>query len=159
MGPGDIGYALGVGVPFLGRLVLAHRAPSREPVEGLLFHAAPWRREAILQVPQTGGWCALELDLAGLAPSGRGLRVEFAGRIAGGGLIQSAVARRDASGRGFELAEAHVHAAPEAGALRVRRHLAPALVEAARRPRLSIVLPRQAANLRLHLHDLVVAPD
>lgn len=155
VGEAEIGYALGIGVPFLGRLILSHQGAS----EGLLFHAAPWRREAILQVPDTGPWCALELDLAGLAPAGRGLRIELAAGLAGGGLIQTAVARRAGFGRGFELAEAHVHAAPGGGAIRLCRSLPAALVDPARRPRLSIVLPRQAANLRLHLHDLVVAAD
>jgi glycosyltransferase involved in cell wall biosynthesis len=155
VGDRDIGYPLGAGVPFLGRLSLSFAGADA----GLLLHAAPDRREAVLQVPQTGDWCALELDLAGFAPHGRGLRIELLGRIAGGGLFQTAVARRVAIGSGFELAEAHVHASADGGATRITRFLGADLLVPARAPKLSIILPRQASNLRLHLHELIVAPD
>lgn len=155
VGDRELGWPLAAGVPFLGRLILSYAGPD----EGLLFHAAPDRREAVVQVPQTGGWCALELDLAGLARPGRGLRVALAAGIAGGGLFQTAVACKARRGEGFELAAPHVHAAAGGGPVRIGRHLEAALLDPARRPRLSIVLPRQAANLRLHLYDLAVLAD
>lgn len=154
VGAGEIGYALGIGVPFLGRLSLSHAGSA----EGLLFHAAPARREAILQVPQTGGWCALELDLAGLAPAGGAVWLDLVAGVAGGGLIQTGIVQTRAQGGGFEMLAPHVHAAPGGGVVRLRRHLAAELLNPARRPRLSIVLPRQASNLRLHLHELAVSP-
>jgi hypothetical protein len=154
VGPGVVGFPLGIGVPFLGRLSLSHKGGA----DGLLFHADPARREAILQVPQTGDWCALELDLAGLAAPGVALWLDLGAWLAGGGLIQTAIVRTLAGGEGIEMAEAHVHAAQGAEGLRLRRHLAADLIDPARRPRLSIVLPRQAANLRLHLHELAVTP-
>lgn len=154
VGDHAIGWPLGVGVAFLGRLSISHTGPD----EGLLVHAAPDRREAVVQVPQTGSWCALELDLAGLAAPGRGLRVDLMAALPGGGLFQTGVARRLPSGK-FELAAAHVHAAGDAAAVVVTRCLASDLLRPEARPKFSIVLPRQARNLRLHLHHLSVAPE
>lgn len=154
VGTQDIGYPLGIGHPFLGRLTVSCAGPD----EGLLFHAAPDRREAVLQVPATGSWCALELDLTGLAPAGRGLRLDVVAGLSGGGLFQTALVRRQPDGRGHAVSDAHVHAAADGALAHVTRYFPPAALAPAGAPRLSIVLPRQASNLRLRLHDLVAAP-
>lgn len=155
VGDHDIGYPLGIGHPFLGRLTVSCAGPD----EGLLFHAAPDRRVAMLQVPATGAWCALELDLTGLAPPGRGLRLEVSAALDGGGLFQTGLVRRAADGRGHALGEMHVHAAPVGAAMRLTRFFAAAELAPGGAPRFSIALPRQAQNLRLHLHDLVAAAN
>lgn len=155
VGDHDIGYSLGIGHPFLGRLTVSCTGPDN----GLLFHAAPDRRKAVLQVPATGAWCALELDLTGLAPPGRGLRIELTAALEGGGLFQTGLVRRAADGHGHALSEVHVHAAPDGAAVHLTRCFAAAAVTPGGAPRFSIALPRQAQNLRLHLHDLIAAAD
>jgi glycosyltransferase involved in cell wall biosynthesis len=154
VGTQDIGYPLGVGHPFLGRLTVSCAGPD----DGLLFHAAPDRREAVLQVPTTGAWCALELDLTGLAPPGRGLRLDVAAGLAGGGLFQTALVRKAPGGRGHAVTDTHVHVASDGATTHLTRYLPPAALDPKGAPRLSIVLPRQASNLRLYLHDLVANP-
>lgn len=158
VGTVQIGYRLAPGVPFLGRMALSYAGPD----EGLLLHADPWRGELVLQVPATGGWCALELALDGLAPPGRGLRCSFAAGLDGGGLIETGLVVRARDRRGrvqTQVTDTHVHALPGLGSTELTRVFTAAQLAPADGHKLTIVLPRQAANLRLRLHDLAVSPD
>jgi len=142
----------------LDRLRLSHAAPG----DGVLLHIDPEARLFQLQVPQTGDWCALELALDLPAPDGAGLCCEALVSLPGGGLFETALvqSRRGLGGRLSHRVSGHqVHAAPAAGAVRLSRCFSPGALIAADLPKLSIILPRQATNLRLVLHDLVVRPD
>ena len=155
VGPVQIGYRLAPQTPFLERLSLSHAGGA----EGLLLHADPWRGEMVLQVPATGDWCALELGLDGLAPPGAGLQLALAAGLDGGGLIETGrvAVTRDRMGRATHRVEdLHVHALPALGSVAIRRDFAAAALTPGAGHKLTIVLPRQATNLRLRLHDLTV---
>ena len=152
----EIGYRLGAGTPFLGRLVVS--MPETPP--GLAAHGSGFERRLTIQVPRTGDWCALELDLSGLAAAGEGLRIEAVVSVLEGALLESALSRftRDARGRrthGFH--DPHVHACAPAGVLRLRREFTAADLAQGEDPKFSLALPRQALNFRLTCHDLVVS--
>ena len=152
----EIGYRLGAGTPFLGRLVVS--MPETPP--GLAAHGSRFERRLTIQVPRTGDWCALELDLSGLAAAGEGLRIEAVVSVFEGALLESALSRftRDARGRrthGFH--DPHVHACAPAGVLRLRREFSAADLAQGEDPKFSLALPRQALNFRLTCHDLVVS--
>ncbi|PVH28775.1 glycosyltransferase family 2 protein [Pararhodobacter oceanensis] len=156
VGGGDIGYRLAVQTPFLTRLELS--APSDQP--GLLFHASTAAQRAVLQVPQTEGFMALELSLQDLDPRGLGLRCELVVSGNEGYLFETAlsVAHHDRIGRkSHRFEESHVHACPAGGAVKVDRQFPASLLGRSKTAKLSIILPRQAHNFRLVLHDLVVS--
>jgi glycosyltransferase involved in cell wall biosynthesis len=158
VGPQVIGYAIAIATPFLGRLSVSHGGSA----EGLLIHADPDQRDLTLQVPDTGVWCALELSLDGLATPGRGLVCDLALSLPQGGLFETALVLQEREGLGrrrHAVLEPHVHAATSRATLHVTRHFGADLLRRGTQPKLSIVLPRQARNLRLRLHDLTVAPD
>lgn len=155
VGARAIGYPLAVATPFLGRLSLSHAGAA----EGLLLHADPQARDCQIQLPQTGAWCALELSLAGLGVAGRGLSCDLILSLPGGGLFETAlvVAERRLAGKPrHALIERHVHAAPEGAPLRLTRQFEPEALRRDPQAKFSIVLPREARNLRLRLHDLIV---
>ena len=153
---GEIGYRLGAGTPFLGRLVVS--MPETPP--GLAVHGSASERRLMLQVPRTGDWCALELDLAGLAPAGQGLRIEALLSVFEGALIESGLSIFTRDGRGkraHRFHEVHVHACAPGGVLRLTRDLTAADLALGEEPKFSLALPRQALNFRLTCHDLVVS--
>lgn len=158
VGPADIGYPIAAAHPFLGRFTLSYAGPEG----GLLVHGAPARRVFQLQVPLTGDWCALELSLAGLsglAASGQRLGIDLQLSLPGGGLLETVLIAPEGGLRGrgrHRLIEPHVHAAPEGVVTRITRHFDVAVLHAHPQAKFSIVLPRQASNLRLRLHDLAV---
>lgn len=155
-GPAQIGYAIAPATPVLDRLSLSYPGTGA----GLLLHADPDRRLMQLQVPQTGDWCALELALDGLGQPDRPLQSALVMALPAGGLFETAlvVAERDRLGRiRSTVAETHVHAADAGVPLRLRRDVPAPRPDGTGVRKLSIVLPRQAANLRLWLHDWAVA--
>lgn len=149
----QLGWRLAPGTPFLDRLEVSIATAG----DGLLMHADPDTRAMVLQVPATGAWCALEVSLAGLAPVGRDVVCDAVLSLAGGGLFETALMLAGARGRADPV-DAHVHRAPMQGAVRITRRFTGIDLARAPRPKLSIILPRQAANLRLTVHDLVVSP-
>lgn len=156
VGARPIGYPLGAGTPFLGRLSLSLAGAA----DGLLLHADPETRTFQIQVPLTGAWCALELSLAGLGRPGQALDCELILGLPGGGLFETALVvaeRRLAARPRHELILRHVHAAPESGgSLRLSRRFEAADLARDPQAKFSIVLPREARNLRLRLDDLAV---
>lgn len=158
VGDSAIGYPLGAGTRFLDRMELSYKGPDA----GLLLHADPELRNFQIQVPQTGEWCALELSLAGLAAPGRTLVCDMVLGLSQGGLLETGlmVFERGLIGRSqHHMMESHIHAAPDIGAVRIRRRFGPEALRRDPKAKLSIVLPRNAANLRLRLHDLVILPE
>jgi glycosyltransferase involved in cell wall biosynthesis len=155
VGPSPIGYPIGIATPVLGRLTLSHGGVA----DGLLIHADPDRRDFVLQVPDTGAWCALELSLDGLAAGDAGLVCDLALGLPQGGLFETAlvVQERDGLGRRrHAIIDSHVHSATSGLVLSITRQFGPQLLRRGAQPKLSIVLPRQARNFRLRLNELVV---
>ena len=155
-GPTDMGFGLGVGTPFLGRLTLSMEGHP----QGLLMHGSAWDRRLFIQIPFTGDWCAVEVSLEGLARPGGGLRCEFVLSHAQGYVFETALSRwsRDRLGRKAQgFVENHVHACPPARSVLVKRDFSADLLAGVERPKLSIALPRQASNFPFVCHDLVVS--
>lgn len=156
VGESDIGFRLGVDVPFLERMVLS----MGETPPGLTLHASAAQRRLVVQVPRTMDWCALEVSLSGLAGRGEGLRCEMIVSSHEGFLFETALSAwtRDRIGRrthGFDAV--HVHACPPGGTVRVIREFTAEQMARGDTPRLSLALPRHASNFRLCLHDLVIS--
>lgn len=157
LGDRQIGFGLEPDKPFIGRLSLSYAGPS----DGLLLHADPATRTLILQVPDTQGWCALELDLTGLAAAGGGLECALVAGLDGGGLIETGLVTtaRLALGRvQHAVTQRHVHALPAVGAASLSRRFEAADLTSGHGHKLTIVLPRRATNLRLQLRALAVCP-
>ena len=151
------GFSLTPGHRFFERLELSHAGHGA----GLLLHAEPDARLLQLQVPQTGDWCAVELVLDGLAIPGRGLTCHIALDLPAGGLFETALvaARRRGTGKiEHEITDTHVHAAATYGAQILSRRIAPEAL-AAGVTKLSVILPREATNLTIGLHDVSVSCD
>jgi glycosyltransferase involved in cell wall biosynthesis len=158
VGPAPIGYSIGVATPFLSRLSLSHGGSA----EGLLVHADPDQRAFSLQIPDTGGWCALEVSLDGLMQPGHGLICELVASLPDGGLFETALVLQERDGlvrRRHAVIEQHVHAATRGARLSVSRHFPRSCLDRGTQHKLSIILPRQARNLRLELNDLIVTAD
>ncbi|MBN8293825.1 glycosyltransferase family 2 protein [Rhodobacter sp. NTK016B] len=161
VGAEPIGYVLGAGTPFLDRCVLS----MAETPPGLLLHADPGQQRAILQIPDTREWAALELSLDGWLgaradPALKGVRVDLIVSDMRGYLFETALSvdSRDRLGRrAHGFAEGHVHNCPAGGAAHVTRRFPAACVGSGSSAKLSIALPRQARNFRLAIHDLVVS--
>lgn len=152
----EIGYRLGAGTPFLERLVIS--MPQTPP--GLAAHGSHAQRRLTVQVPQTGDWCALELDLSGLAPAGAGLRIDAVVSVFEGALLESALSqaiRDDRGKRAHRMHAVHVHGCAPGGLMRLRRDFSAAELAEGETPKFSLALPRQALNFRLTCHDLVVS--
>jgi glycosyltransferase involved in cell wall biosynthesis len=156
IGETDIGYVLAVQTAFLDRLTIS--MPEDQP--GLLLHASPAQERMVLQVPRTLDFAALELSLAGLGDRGGGLRCEAILSATEGYLFQTglSLALRDRLGRkSHAFDDVHVHSCPPGGSIKITRDFPAAQLLRSETPKLSIVLPRQAVNFRLHLRDLVVS--
>lgn len=156
VGEGDIGYPLSATQTFLDRMQLS----MAEDQPGLVLHASPAQRRLVVQIPLTRDFTALELALTGLGDAGGGLRCEVVVGSQSGFLFQSALSVfvRDRLGRRVhQFDDPHVHSCPPGGTVRIeRRFTAPAL-ERGGSHKLSLILPRQAQDFRLTLHDLVIS--
>lgn len=156
VGERDQGFPLSVKSPFLDRFTLS----MAQDQDGLLFHASVSQRRAVVQIPATHNFAALEFSLAGLADRHGGLKVEFIIGAADGFLFQTALSLwvRDLLGRKSHVFEqSHVHSCQPGGAIRIQRIFPADLLARTDAPKLSIILPRQARNFRLRCHDLVVS--
>ena len=156
IGATDVGFALGVGTPFLSRLALS----MADTQPGLLLHASQAQGRCVVQIPRTHDWAALELSLKDFAKRGEGLRCELILSSATGHLFETALALtlRDLLGRkSHAFADTHVHSCPTGGSVRVVREFKADALERSDSPKLSIALPRQALDFRLIIHDLVIS--
>ncbi|PWE30097.1 hypothetical protein C4N9_05170 [Pararhodobacter marinus] len=161
VGSSPIGYTLGAGTPFLDRFALS----MAETPAGLLFHADPGTQRAILQIPDTRDWTALEMSLEGWLgakadPTLSGIRADLIVSDLQGCLFETAlsVETRDRLGRrSHAFSDGHVHACQPGGAVQVTRYFDASAVGPAASAKLSIALPRQARNFRLMIHDLVIS--
>lgn len=159
VGAHAIGYPVGVGTPFLSRLTIS-AGVTGAAADGMLLHADPESRNLTVQVPETGTWCALEVSLDGLGEPGRGLVCDLVVSLAQGGLFETALVVNERDGltrRRHVFLERHVHAVTQGGRVRLTRLFDAGLLARGTQPKLSIVLPRQAQNLRVTLNDLVIA--
>ncbi|GAB4260681.1 MAG: hypothetical protein Kow0013_04440 [Pararhodobacter sp.] len=158
VGERDVGFPLAAHHVFLERLTLS--LPVDEP--GIMLHATRASGAAVIQIPDTGAFAALELSLTGLGPRHRGKICELVLSSSEGFLFQTAlsVTTRDMMGRKtHRFDEAHVHSCPPGGSIRVLRRFSDRAIAQSREPKVSIILPRKALNFRLRLHDLLVAVD
>ena len=156
IGATDVGFALGVGTPFLSRLALS----MADTQPGLLLHASQAQGRCVVQIPRTHDWAALELSLKDFAKRGEGLRCELILSSATGHLFETALALtlRDLLGRkSHAFADTHVHSCPTGGSVRVVREFKADALERSDSPKLSIALPRQALDFRLIIHDLLIS--
>ncbi|MCL4674834.1 MAG: hypothetical protein KJZ59_02110, partial [Pararhodobacter sp.] len=156
VGDSDLGYVLSSQHTFLDRLTLS----MPEDQQGLLMHASPSQQRMVVQVPRTRDFAALELSLAGLADRDGGLRCEVIVSASEGYLFQTSLslALRDRLGRkSHVLEDTHVHSCPPGGSVKITREFPAPLLARSDTPKLSIALPRQALDFRLHCRDLVVS--
>lgn len=150
------GHAVARGQTFADRLSLS----LADEVPGLLYFADPAARRLAVQIPRTRDWAAVELSLDGLAHPGGGLRVDLTLRAETGYLFETALALRrrvGLTGHEHVFAETHVHDCPAGGTVHVRREFTSALLSGGKHPKLSIILPRHAAQFRFLCRDLVVS--
>ena len=157
VGSAQQGFSLTPGHRFFERLELSHAGHGA----GLLLHAEPDSRLMQLQVPQTGDWCALELVLEGLATPGGGLTCRVALDLPAGGLFETALVaiRQRGLGRSeHQITDPHVHSADSRETVILSRRVTPEALRAGVK-KLSVILPRGAANLRVRIHDVSVSSD
>lgn len=154
LGPKDLGFALSPGIPFAGRFEMSMATEGR----GLLMHWSGDAQRFAIQVPQTGDWAALELDLEGYLGSSAGLACTLVTESGTGFLFETALSLQTTqNGRiAHRLAHHHVHHCPGNQCVTIRHDFPRHHLLEGTRPRLSIILPRQAANFRLVLRDLMV---
>lgn len=156
LGDQDIGHTVSPGHPFATRFELSQNFDS----PGQLLHASKAQRRFVVQLPQTRDWSALEFLLTGLATPGGGLRCALQITADDGYLFETALSlwQPDRIGRmRHSFVERHVHSCPPNGHVHVVRDFPAALLGEAQKPRLSIILPRQASNFRFCCRDLVIS--
>jgi len=156
VGDQDLGYPLAAKTPFLDRFTLS----LSKDQDGLMFHASVAQRRAVVQIPATDDFAALEFSLAGLADRHGGLRVEMIIGSAEGYLFQTALSlwTRDLLGRkSHRFEDTHVHSCAPGGAVKIERVFPAALLAQSDAAKLSIILPRHAHNFRMRCHDFVVS--
>ena len=156
VGERDVGYGLSAQDPFLDRLNVS--LGGDQP--GLYFHASPPPQRAVVQIPRTQDFAAVELSLGGLGELRRGLRCELIVSAEDGYLFETALSLwvRDRLGRKSHVfEESHVHSCPPGGSVKVVRDFSAETLSRSSTPKLSIILPRQAQNFRLICNDLVVS--
>lgn len=156
VGDRDRGYPLAAATPFLDRMLLS----MPQDQDGLLMHALPDQKRMVIQIPQTGSFCALEIALDGLAEPPAGLDLEMVVTSPEGFAFETALSlnRRDRLGRRSQRFEdRHIHSCPPGGWSRVTRSLSGEWLAEDSGARLSIILPRHANNFRLTLRDLTLS--
>lgn len=152
----DLGHAIRPGHPFCGRLELSQGFE----VPGMLVHAARATRRLTVQLPQTRDWAAVELALADLMVTGRGLRCSVLIAPERGFLFETGLScwQRDWKGkRSHSFRETHVHACTAGDNILIQRDFPADLLSGAETPKLSLILPRQATDFRLCIRDMVVS--
>ena len=143
--------------PFAQRLALSIRAPQY----GLLLHVTPQKHRFVLQVPDTGDWAALELQLDGLAPAGQGLQCRIQLDASDDYLFETALQHS------FKTVENDIR--HDAGAFAVHscnasvggwisRSIPAKWLHSVNQPKLSIIFPRRSQNFRFICKNLVVEP-
>jgi len=154
LGSRSLGFRLARGVPFCGRLEMSMAAE----VSGLLMHWNPDESRFAVQVPQTGDWTALELDLHDYLGTAEGLRIALRLDASEGFLFETALSLRVQDWRrgGYKVQDNHIHHCPSGQITQVSRVFTRAQLLAGTRPRLSIIFPRHAFSFRLVLRDLMV---
>jgi glycosyltransferase involved in cell wall biosynthesis len=154
LGPHNLGFPLARGVPFCGRLEMSMAAQ----VHGLMMHWNPVEGRFAVQVPQTGEWTALELDLDDFLGTAAGLKVTLSIEAFEGFLFETALSLRvqEVGRMGFRVQDNHVHHCPSGQITQFSRELTRHQLLAGTRPRLSIIFPRHAHNFRMVLRDLMI---
>lgn len=154
LGPKDIGYTIAPGVPFAERFEMS----MASDMHGILMHWSGTAQRLGVQVPNTGNWTALELDLEGYLGASGGLACTLVTESAPGFMFETALSLQiTAKGRiAHRVAHNHVHHCPSNHSVTIRHAFLRHQLLEGTRPRLSIILPRQATNFRLVLRDLMV---
>lgn len=144
---------LSPGKRFAGQLEMSIAAP----LNGLMLHAAPHRSRLDIQIPATGDWAAIELSLDGLRRPGEGVQLHLQLSALEDYLFETALVRKASDATtGYDLGDFQVHACfRDTGCLLTRR-IEAAWLDRAQDPKLSIILPRQAANFRWICHNLIL---
>jgi glycosyltransferase involved in cell wall biosynthesis len=158
VGGRELGYPLAAQHVFLDRLSLSLQGDQ----QGLLLYASRAAGKAVVQIPETGDFAALELSLADLGPKHRDKTCELVVSAPEGFLFQTAlsVTTRDLVGRkSHHFDTPYVHSCPAGGSVHISRRFTAEEIAQSREPKFSIILPRKATNFRLRIHDLVVAVD
>lgn len=141
------------GQRFAGQLELSTHAPEA----GLLLHASPDQSSLEIQIPATNDWAAIELALDGLASEGGGLRVHLQLSAGDGYLFETALVNH---GQGeearYQVSDFQIHACSRNNGCLVTREISAEWIAAAKMPKFSIILPRQAQNFRFICQNLMV---
>lgn len=140
----DIATYLTPGARIAGRLSLSR--DSDEP--GVLLNLSGHARRLDLQVPDTGGWTALELWLDGLAPGPGGLRAQIVLQAPQVGYLFE-TAFFGTGPAGHEGQDFEVHFCRDGVGCVLTRQIGRDWLMQQRDPKLSIILPRAARNFRL----------
>ncbi len=139
---------------FAGKLILSRQNGE----DGQLLHIDPQARMLELQLPNTGGWSAVELELEDFVQKDRGLRVHAALDSAQGYLFETALVCLDKfdESQSYRLSDLTVHSCQRDTGCILRRDIPAAWLASVTHPKLSIILPRHATNFCFRCSDLVV---
>ena len=126
---------------------------------GLMLHAAPEAGKLVCQLPETQGWAAIEISLAGLVATGAGVQVRFQLESQDGYLFETALMGTELDEHGaqhHQMSAYEVHSCDNLTGCIVTRRVEAAWLDRAKQPRLVIILPRNARNFRFICRNLII---
>ena len=142
------------GQRFAGKLVLSRQNGE----DGQLLHIDPQDRLLELQLPTTGGWSAVEVELEDFVREGRGLRLHVVLDRSQGFLFETALICKDSFSptESYRLSDLTVHSCAQDQGCVLSREIPAAWLASVGVPKLSIILPRHATNFCFRCRDLVI---